>query len=140
LSELRKAFDPLISQSAIRHFPRQVKGCSTIGAVSDVKQFSLSEGPSTAMFLPYSQAANPFFMRYIALVLRTNASPLSVAEAARHAVGAAEPDLPVFDLASMEQLGNQCVSARRFNFNTVLLGVFAALALVLQAVGYSEIE
>lgn len=137
----------IVSQSLARHFwpleeaigKRLKPGfsndawCTVVGVVGDTKQYSLGETPSPSMYLPYAQAPDPFLMQDITLVVRTGADPLSLVTAARHAVQAVDPDLPVFDVASMEQLVYRSVSAPRFN--TALLGVFAALALLLAAVG-----
>jgi putative ABC transport system permease protein len=137
----------MVSQSLARHFwpheeamgKRLKPGfsndawCTVVGIVGDTKQYSLDETPSPSMYLPYAQAPATFLMQDITLVLRTGADPRSLVTAARRAVQAVDPDLPVFDVASMEQLVYRSVSTPRFN--TALLGVFAALALVLAAVG-----
>jgi putative ABC transport system permease protein len=137
----------IVSQSLARHFwPRgdaigkRLKPgfsddawCTVVGVVGDTKQYSLGETPSPSMYLPYAQAPAPFLMHDITLVLRIGSDPLSLVAAARRAVQAVDPDLPVFDVATMEQLVYRSVSAPRFN--TLLLGIFAALALVLAAVG-----
>jgi putative ABC transport system permease protein len=137
----------IVSQSLARHFwpleqaigKRLKPGfsndawCTVVGVVGDTKQYSLGEPPSPAMYLPYAQAPDPFLMQDITLVLRTEADPLSLVTAARRAVQAVDPDLPVFDVATMDQL--VCRSASAPRFNAALLGIFAALALVLAAVG-----
>jgi putative ABC transport system permease protein len=137
----------IVSQSLARHFwpleeavgKRLKPGfsndawCTVVGVVGDTKQYSVGETPSPGMYLPYAQAPDPFLMQDITLVLRTVADPFSLVTAARHAVQAVDPDLPVFDIATMDQLIYRSVSAPRFN--TALLGVFAALALVLASVG-----
>jgi putative ABC transport system permease protein len=85
------------------------------------------------MYLPYVQAPATFLMQDITFVLRASADPLTLASAARRAIQAVDPDLPVFDVASMDHLVYRSASAPRFN--AALLGIFAALALVLAAVG-----
>jgi len=137
----------IVSQSLARHFwpleealgKRLKPGfsndawCTVVGVVGDTKQYSLDETPSPSMYLPYAQAPATFLMQDITLVLCTGADPLSLVTAARRAVQAVDTDLPVFDVATMDQLVYRSASAPRFN--TALLGVFAALALVLAAVG-----
>ena len=137
----------IVSQSLARHFwpldeaigKRLKPGfyndawCTVVGVVGDTKQYSLGEPPSPAMYLPYAQAPAAFLMQDITIVLRADADPLALASAARRAVQAVDPDLPVFDVATMNQLVYRSASAPRFN--SALLGVFAALALVLAAVG-----
>ena len=137
----------IVSQSLARHYwpldealgKRLKPGfsndawCTVVGVVGDTKQYSLGEPPSPAMYLPYAQAPATFLMQDITVVLRAGADPLALASAARRAVQAVDPDLPVFAVATMDQLVYRSASAPRFN--TALLGIFAALALVLAAVG-----
>ena len=137
----------IVSQNLARHFwPRgdaigkRLKPgffndawCTVVGIVGDTKQYSLGETPSPSMYLPYAQAPAPFLMQDFTLVLRTASDPISLVAAARRAVQAVDPDMPVFDVATMEQLVYRSASEPRFN--TALLGIFAALALVLAAVG-----
>ncbi len=137
----------IVSQSLARHYwpldealgKRLKPGfsndawCTVVGVVGDTKQYSLGEPSSPVMYLPYTQAPATFMMQDITFVLRAGSGPLALASAARRAVQAADPDLPVFDVATMDQLVYRSASAPRFN--TALLGVFAALALVLAAVG-----
>jgi putative ABC transport system permease protein len=56
-----------------------------------------------------------------------------MAEQARHAISAVDSELPVFDVATMQELVYQSMAEPRFN--TVLLGIFAVLAFVLATVG-----
>ena len=107
--------------------------CTVVGVVGDTKQYSLGETPSPSMYLPYVQAPVPFLMQDITFVLRAGADPLSMVAAARRAVQAVDPDLPVFDVTTMDQLVYRSASAPRFN--AALLAIFAALALVLATVG-----
>jgi putative ABC transport system permease protein len=137
----------IVSQSLARHFwphddpigKRLKPGfsndpwCTVVGIVGDAKQYSLDAPPLPAIYLPYAQSPAPFMMHNITIVVRTDSNPLGLVQAARHAVEAVDPDLPVFDVASMDQLVYRSVSAPRFN--TLLLGVFAALALILATVG-----
>ncbi len=137
----------IVSQDLARHFwpqgdaiGRRLKPgfwndrwCTVVGIVGDTKQNSLGETPSPSMYLPYAQAPAPFLMQDITLVLRTGSDPLSLVAPARRAVQAVDPDLPVFEVATMEQLVYRSASGPRFN--TALLGIFAALALILATVG-----
>jgi putative ABC transport system permease protein len=107
--------------------------CSIVGVVGDVKQSSFAEGPSTALYLPYAQAPATFLMSDITFVLRTGSDPSKAADQARQAIDAVDPELPVFNVATMQELVYQSMSEPRFN--TVLLGIFAALAFVLATVG-----
>jgi putative ABC transport system permease protein len=108
--------------------------CTVVGVVGDVRQFNLEDESALALYIPYAQAPSPFLMQTLAVVLRTSADdPFNTATAARKAIATVDPDLPLFDVASMEQLVYRSLSEPRFN--TFLLGLFAALALALAAVG-----
>jgi putative ABC transport system permease protein len=107
---------------------------SIVGIVSDVRERGLAATPPLALYFPYAQAPRSFLMSFMTLVVRTSTtSPLAATNAVRGAVQAVDPDMPVFEVASMEQLVEKSVSAPRFN--ATLLGCFAVLALILAAVG-----
>jgi putative ABC transport system permease protein len=108
--------------------------CTVVGVVGDVKQFDLRDDSAFALYFPYAQAPEPFLMQTLALVVRSRSDdPSATAAAARHAIATVDPDLPLFDVASMDQLVYRSLSEPRFN--TFLLALFAALALLLAALG-----
>jgi putative ABC transport system permease protein len=108
--------------------------CTVIGVVGDVRQFDLKDESALALYMPYAQSPIPFLMQSLTFVVRYGAGdPSATAAAARHAIIGVDPDLPLFDIASMEQLVYRSLSEPRFN--TFLLGLFAALALLLAALG-----
>jgi putative ABC transport system permease protein len=107
--------------------------CTIVGVVGSVRQFSLAKQASAALYLPYAQAPSAFLMRDITFAVRTSGEPLQMAEQARHAISAVDSELPVFDVATMQELVYQSMAEPRFN--TVLLGIFAVLAFVLATVG-----
>ena len=104
-----------------------------VGVVGDVKMSGLDEESPLILYLPYEQAPAPFLMQNLTLVACTASSPTSIIAAARRAILAVDPDLPVFDVATMEQLVYRSASQPRFAAS--LLGIFAVLALVLASVG-----
>jgi putative ABC transport system permease protein len=67
------------------------------------------------------------------LAVKTRTDPLSLANAVRGEVLALDPDQPVYDVKSMEQLASNSLAERRLNM--LLLAGFAVIALVLAAVG-----
>ena len=108
--------------------------CTVVGVVGDTKQYDLRDQTAYALYLPYSQSPIPFLMQSMSLVMRTDsADPAASASAARHAVAAVDPDLPLFDVASMEGLVFRSLSEPRFN--SFLLSLFGGLALLLAALG-----
>ncbi len=106
---------------------------SAVGVAVDVKQTGLEKEAPLAIYVPYSQAPRSFFLSFMTIATRTDSDPLSMANALRHAVRAVDPNMPLFDVTSMEQLVYQSVSTPRFN--AFLLAGFASLALVLAVVG-----
>ena len=106
---------------------------SIVGVVGDVKQLGFERQAPLAIYVPYSQAPRPFLLSFMTIAARTDSNPLGMANALRRAVQAVDPDMPLFDVASMEQLVSRSVSQPRFN--AFLLGCFAALALILASVG-----
>jgi putative ABC transport system permease protein len=65
--------------------------------------------------------------------VRTSVDPLSLAAAVRSEVWAVDKDQPVSNITTMNEILSSSVAKQRFN--TLLLGIFAAVALVLAAVG-----
>ena len=109
-----------------------------VGVVGDVKLDSLDETrpvatvywPLDQIFAPPSEAWRSFPM---SLAVRTGADPLSAVTAVTSAVHEVDPDTPVTDVLSMNELISNSLSPQRSNM--LLLAAFAALALVLTAVG-----
>lgn len=105
-----------------------------IGVVGDVKGQGLDAEAKAGIFVPYLQAPAPVMN----LVVRSNTDPLSLTAAARGAVRNVDKDQPVDNIATMEQVVLKSTSQQRLN--TILLSIFAAVALALAAVGiYSVI-
>ena len=67
------------------------------------------------------------------LVIRTDGDPTAIAPAVQREIRSLDPNQPVSDVRSMNQVMSEWVSRSRFN--TLLLGLFAGLATLLSAVG-----
>ncbi|MET0645299.1 MAG: ABC transporter permease [Pyrinomonadaceae bacterium] len=105
--------------------PREV-----VGVVGDVKQGEWSSEPQPEMYLPHTQAASP---RSMTLVIRASSGLPELEPAVRREVWAIDKDLPVSQAESMDDVVADSVGQQRFN--TLLIGVFAAAALILAAAG-----
>jgi putative ABC transport system permease protein len=103
---------------------------TVVGVVKDVRQFELVADPKPQMYLSYVQAG---FFAPNDLVVRTDVEPLSLAAAVRRTVWEVDKDQPVSKIRTMEEIVSASVARQRFSM--LLLGIFAALALVLAAVG-----
>jgi putative ABC transport system permease protein len=109
--------------------PRRIYG-TIVGVVADVKRFGLEAHVPPQEYHSVLQRA-PF--GDIDLVVRAVGDPLSLAPAVRRQVWAIDANMPVVDMMSMEQRLAESVAPRRFQM--LLFGAFAAVALVLAAVG-----
>jgi putative ABC transport system permease protein len=98
-----------------------------IGIVGDIRDRALETQPFPAMYMPtYANGR-------VNLVIRTQGDPTSITAAVRKEVHALDPDQPVADVRTMEQWVDTAVAAPRYR--TLLLGLFALLALVLASTG-----
>ena len=100
-----------------------------VGVVGDVKSAALDVASIPQMYRPLGQHPN----RTMTLVIRTSADPMSVIAEVRRQLSALDKDRPLYHVAAMKQIVSDSVAPRRFDL--LLLAAFAALALVLAAVG-----
>ncbi|HKW62315.1 MAG TPA: ABC transporter permease [Candidatus Acidoferrum sp.] len=103
-----------------------------VGVVGDVKQ-SLATESATEMYVPYRQADKVLPVFAMSLVVRTVGDPLIQAGAIRAIAHELDPNQPVTGIRTMEQNISQSMSEPRFR--TILLVVFASIALALAAIG-----
>lgn len=98
----------------------------------------LDRDADAQLYLPYAApASDPTgtdqTLLAATLTLRSKTSPPFLTAALRRKIAEADPELPVFDIATMDQrLANSLAAPR---FNTMLLGIFAGFAVLLAAVG-----
>ena len=100
-----------------------------IGVVADVKMDGLTQPTPWAMY--YSHSQWPFLD--MNLVVRTAGDPLALTAAIRDQVWALDADVPVENMQTLDEIRAGSVAPQRFQ--TMMLGIFAALALTLAAVG-----
>jgi len=100
-----------------------------IGVVGNVRYDSLIDESPPAVYFPHPDLAYSF----MTLVIRTDGDPSAIAPAVQREIRAMDPNQPVSDVRTMDQVMSQWTSRSRFN--TLLLGLFAALATLLSAVG-----
>ncbi|MGD2113607.1 MAG: ABC transporter permease [Acidobacteriota bacterium] len=104
--------------------PREV-----IGIVGTLKRRGLTEEPMPEMYVPQEQTT----WRMMGLAVRSTAAPAAVTAAVREEVWALDSHLPVPEVRPLETVVSDSLGSSRFTSH--LLGLFAALALVLVAVG-----
>ncbi len=100
-----------------------------VGVVGNVRYDSLIEEAPPAVYFPHPELAYPF----MTFVLRTDGDPAAIAPAVQREIRALDPNQPISDVRTMEQVMSEAVSRSRFN--TLLLALFAGLATLLSAVG-----
>ena len=100
-----------------------------VGVVGDVRNRELNTEPRPAFYVPQTQI--PFSQ--MAMVVKTNNEPQSLISGVTKDVAGMDPDLPLFGVRTMEEYLSASVATPRFN--TTLLSIFAAVALVLTVVG-----
>jgi putative ABC transport system permease protein len=100
-----------------------------VGVVGDLKLEGVDQDTPMQAYLPVTQVAP----RSVALVARTAVDPLHLGSGIRAAVQAFDRDLPVTRVTTMEQLMSRSIARQRLS--TVILALFAGVALLVAAVG-----
>jgi len=111
---------------------KDVPTMEIVGVVGDVRP-GLGVDPQTEMYLPYRQADLVLPVFQLSLVLRTAADPQLQTSALRSALAEIDPNQPLVNVRTMED--NIATTVAQPRFRTWLIGIFAAVALVLAAVG-----
>jgi len=106
-----------------------------VGVVNETKQRSLAEAAPAAVFIPLTQAAEGVrgTLRQCSFVVRTAGDPSLLSATILSEIRQFDPTVPITNLRPMEQLVSRSIAPQRFNL--ILLGLFAALGLLLAAVG-----
>ena len=104
-----------------------------VGVVGDLKQMGAEKPTKPEMYFPYQQVPDQPWYGPRDLVIRTSVPPLSLTSAVISKVRELDPDQPVSDIRTMEAVLGEEFGQRQTG--TTLLGAFAALALLLSAIG-----
>jgi putative ABC transport system permease protein len=100
-----------------------------VGVVGDTHLEGLDTVPEPEMYFPFRQSPMP----YMTLVVRTSGDAAGLADTVRRVVAEIDPDQPVTGVATMDEVLADSLARRRFTM--VLLGVFAAIGMLMAAVG-----
>jgi putative ABC transport system permease protein len=100
-----------------------------VGVVKDVRHAGVDVDPKPEMYVPFLQNTESS----LTLVVRTSSDPTGMAGPVKNEIQALDKDLAAYNIKTMEELVAGSISRRRFSM--LVLGVFAAVALVLAAVG-----
>jgi putative ABC transport system permease protein len=100
-----------------------------VGVVGDVRRADLSTAPEPMYYIPYPQLV----WNTPTLVVRSDLDAATTVPAVRNALHEMDPQLPLYEIRTMDDY--LALSVGRQKFQTVLLGSFAGIALLLTAVG-----
>jgi putative ABC transport system permease protein len=117
-----------------RRFRRhdQAPWATIVGVVSDVRRSGKTGQINPQVYFPAAQTAS-YPVRLSEFAFRSAGDPKQLVTAIQQQVWAIDKDLPVTNVRTYEEIISQSVSERRFQ--TMLLGLFASLALILAMVG-----
>jgi putative ABC transport system permease protein len=120
------ADDPIGRRATLPAVSKTIR--QVVGIVGDVKQRSLSEATTPTVYFSTRE-------RYgrATFVMRTSVPPATLTQPAMAVIRAIDPQQPVGDIRTMEQVLDGRLTSQRFS--ALLLGVFAGVALLLAAVG-----
>lgn len=106
-----------------------------VGIVGQVRHNAVTETPRAEMYVPHAQwdAAGASAPRGMTFVIRTIGDPLAILGYARQTIRSLDPNLPIAEVRTLERVADDSLSQARFT--TLLLGLFAALALTLATIG-----
>jgi putative ABC transport system permease protein len=123
--------EPIGKRLKVGALDSQNSWLTVVGVVGDVRQSGLTE-QKFEFYVPYAQERRSF-MAPRDLVVRTRGDASAVAAAVRQAVWTVDKDQPVSNVRTLDQVFAAAISRERFQ--ALLLGLFAALALLLACVG-----
>jgi predicted permease len=109
-----------------------------VGVVADIKQQGLDRPAPPMVFVPVEQASDKLLASVRTFtstnfVVRTTIEPTSLSAAVKQQLAALDAALPLSRLSTMEEIAARSIASQRFNM--LLLGSFAALGVLLAAVG-----
>ena len=100
-----------------------------VGIVGNVRSESLSVDPEPELYIPHAQ--HP--VDAMTFVVRTAKSPNSYLASIRKEVHSLDPELPIWEMRSLDEIVGLSVAERRFTM--LLISIFAGVALILGTVG-----
>ena len=102
---------------------------TVVGVVGRVKQYTLDADSRIAFYLPQTQ----YVTRAMNVVMRASNDPSALAGAVKQQIRELNPDLPLYNVTTMQERFNQSLARRRFTM--LVLGTFAAISLGLAVIG-----
>jgi predicted permease len=123
--------DAIGKRIAFSDKPTEKDWCRIVGVVGDIKDQPSNSAAKSAFWWPLTQM--PFDNTDMSVALRSTLDPALLATQLRLALRRLDPGIAIADLRLMNQITDSSVSRQRFTL--FLIGLFAALALVLATIG-----
>ena len=123
--------DPVGRRMAIGESSKETSWRTIVGIVGDMRHASLSEPAVPTAFTVYTQDLESW--PRMAFVIKSDSDPAALTSAVRSTLVSIDPSQPVYAIEPMEKLITEQIAPRRFVMS--LIGLLAAVALVLSAVG-----
>lgn len=121
--------DPIGKRISFEGGPSTPRWREIVGVVGRVKNYGLDVESKQVLYYPHLQSS----AREMGLAVRTERDPRGMATAVFNAIQSVDAQQPIFRISTMEQIVADSTTQRRFT--TILLAVFAVVALLLTAVG-----
>ena len=121
--------DPIGKRFTAGNATRGTTAVTVVGVVGGVRHVALDTKPGPELYRPNAQTP----MGAVTLTLRTTGDPLALAGVARETIHAADPNVPISEVRSLEQV--MSASMARPRLIMALLLVFASVGVVLGAIG-----
>lgn len=100
-----------------------------VGVAGRVKQYTLDSDSRIALYLPHTQ----YVTRAMNVVLRRSSDPATMAAAVKQQIREVNPELPLYNVSTMQQRFDLSLARRRFTM--LVLATFAAISLGLAMIG-----
>jgi predicted permease len=102
---------------------------TVVGVVGRVKQYTLDSDSRIAFYVPQTQ----YVTRAMNIVMRSSNDPTALAGAVKQQIHELNPDLPLYNVSTMQERFDKSLDRRRFTM--LVLGTFAAISLGLAVIG-----
>ena len=125
--------DPLGKRMALRENPQPEDWLTVVGVVDDVRQAGFRDEPTHAVYQPFMQVTNRFFVGYMTFLMRTSTEAAAAAPLMRDALRRIDKNEAPESLAALAAIVERSVAEPKFQAR--ILSLFSTAALLLAAVG-----
>ena len=125
--------DPLGKRFKLGDPGDDIPWLTIVGVAGDVRQMGIDEPVKAEMYFPYQQSNDSPWNAPRDLAIRTSVDPLSLVAAVRNEIHQVDPDQPISNVRTMDEVLGEETASRRLGMT--LLTIFAALALLLSSLG-----